>query len=329
MRLLHIYDIHDTLKGKFVEIQTVTHVIVRRHCLRIIVYHYTAVTFFANCIKSLYATPVKLYRRTNTISAGTKYNNTTMVVLESDIALYASVCNIQVVGLCRVFCRQGVYLLHYRYDAVVLAQLSYNKTSLSHAMKLLLQANGTCYLEISKAIYLGCTEQLLVESINVALLHILIDIDDVLQFLKEPLVYLRQLMDIINTVSLVHCLRYYEDTLVCRLSECCINIVNLQFLVLDKAMHALSYHTESLLYCLLKVTAYSHNLTNRLHRRTKFLVYATELAQVPTRNLADDIVESRLKECTRCLCYGVLQFKQSVAHTQLCCNKSERITCSF
>ncbi len=91
-------------------------------------------------------------------------------------------------------------------------------------------------------------------------------------------------------------------------------------------MHALPYHSQAFLDGLFKVTPYGHHLADRLHRRTEFLVYATELAEVPTRNLADYIVERRLKECACCLGDGVLQLEKSVAHTKFCCHKGKRIT---
>ena len=54
-----------------------------------------------------------------------------------------------------------------------------------------------------------------------------------------------------------------------------------------------------------------------------------ELRQVPTGNLAHHIVKSRFEECRGRLGYGVLQLKQSVAHTQFGCHKSQRIACSL
>ena len=71
MRSFKIYNIHDTLKSQFVEIETVTHIIICTYGLRIIVNHYRTITFLANCIQSLNTTPVKFNRTTNTISTTT------------------------------------------------------------------------------------------------------------------------------------------------------------------------------------------------------------------------------------------------------------------
>ena len=75
-----------------------------------------------------------------------------------------------------------------------------------HVAQLLLQAHGTGYLEVGETINLSGTEQILVKSINIALLHLLVDVDDVLQLLQEPLVNLGQVVNLIYGIALVHCL---------------------------------------------------------------------------------------------------------------------------
>ena len=60
-RFLHVYDVHDTLEGQFVEIEPVAHVVVGRHCLGIVVNHYRAVALSSYGIKCLHSTPVELY----------------------------------------------------------------------------------------------------------------------------------------------------------------------------------------------------------------------------------------------------------------------------
>ena len=129
-----------------------------------------------------------------------------MVVLEGDVALHASVGYIEVVGLSRILCCQGINLLHYRQDAIALALVANQEGSLVHVAQLLLQAHGTGYLEVGKTVDLSGAEQILVKSIDVALLHRLVDVDDVLQLLKEPLVNLGQVVNLIYGIALVHCL---------------------------------------------------------------------------------------------------------------------------
>ena len=92
-------------------------------------------------------------------------------------------------------------------------------------------------------------------------------------------------------------------------------------------MHTLTYHAETLLNRLLEVTTDGHYLADRLHAGAQFLVYTAELAEIPAWYLADYIVECRLEECRSGLRNGVLQFKQSIPHTQLGSYESKRIAC--
>ena len=86
-----------------------------------------------------------------------------------------------------------------------------------------------------------------------------------LKFIQEPLVYLGQFMYLVNGITLVHRLGNDEHTLVRRFPQSSVDIGDLQFLVLYKAMHTLSYHAQTFLDGLLKVTANRHHLTHRFH----------------------------------------------------------------
>ena len=56
-----IEDVQHALVGKFVEIQAIAHVIVRRNRLGIVVDHHRTVTFFANRVERLHTAPVELH----------------------------------------------------------------------------------------------------------------------------------------------------------------------------------------------------------------------------------------------------------------------------
>ena len=86
-----------------------------------------------------------------------------------------------------------------------------------------------------------------------------------LEFLEEPLVDLCKFVDLVNGVTLVHSLRDDEHTLVGRLAQSCVDIVNLKFLILYEAVHTLTNHTQTLLDSLLEVATDSHHLAYRLH----------------------------------------------------------------
>ena len=106
----------------------------------------------------------------------------------------------------RILGCQSVNLLNDRHDAIALTTCTNYKRSLTHRLEFVFQPYGTRNLEVGKAIHLCCAEKVLVESIDVALLHLIVDVDDVLQLLKEPLVYLCKLMYLVYGITLVHCL---------------------------------------------------------------------------------------------------------------------------
>ena len=90
-------------------------------------------------------------------------------------------------------------------------------------------------------------------------------------------------------------------------------------------MHALTDHPESLLDRFLNGATDRHNLAYRLHTGTDLTRYAGKLAEVPSGDLADDIIECRLKEGRSGLRDTILQLMESVSHTELGSHKGERI----
>ena len=230
--------------------------------------------------------------------------------------------------MCRIFGCKGIYLLHHRQDAVILSQGAHHQSSLTHTLKFCLESYGTSNLEIGETIYLSLTQQILAQVIDIAhCLQALVNINNMLEFFEEPLVYLCKLVNLVDGISGMHGLGDDEHALVGRFTQGSIYIRNLQFLVLNKSVHTLTNHTKSLLDSFLEVATDSHNLAHRLHRRTEFLVNTTELGEVPTWYLTYYIVEGGFEECRGGLCHRVLQLKQAISHTQLGSYESKRITC--
>ena len=197
-----------------------------------------------------------------------------------------------------------------------------------HGRYLTLQPNGTRYLEIGKSIDFGLTQQVAVQCVDILTLQLFVYIDDMLQLIEEPTVYLRQVVNLVDGIFRhVHRLRNNEDALVCRFTQGGINIGNAQFLVLHETVHPLPYHAQSLLDSLLEVSSDGHHFAHRLHRRTQFLVHTVELREVPTGYLANHIVEGWFEKCRGSLRHRILQFEESVAHTQFGSYKSQGITC--
>ena len=73
MRAFKVDNVHDTLKRKLVEIQTVAHVIVCRNSLGVIVYHNRTPSLLAYGVQSLHAAPVELHGAANPVSTGTEH----------------------------------------------------------------------------------------------------------------------------------------------------------------------------------------------------------------------------------------------------------------
>ena len=133
-------------------------------------------------------------------------------------------------------------------------------------------------------------------------------------------------MDLLDGVSCLQGLRHHEDAHVGRFVKFLPDVANLNLVILDKSVHALANHAQAFLQRFLKGTPYSHYFAYTFHRRAEFAFHASELCQVPARNLANDIVEGRFEECTGGPCDGVLQFEQSVSKCKFGSNKSQWIT---
>ena len=101
------------------------------------------------------------------------------------------------------------------------------------------------------------------------------------------------------------------------------------FQVGDETVHALSDHTQTFLNSLFKCAADSHHLSYRLHAGTQFAGNAMEFTQVPTRYLADHIVQGGFEESACSLCHRVVQVEQAIAQAEFCRYKRQRITRCF
>ena len=247
-------------------------------------------------------------------------------MLRLDVACHAAISHIEIVGPGRIFSRQCVDLFHHRHDAKILTAMAHKEHSLVHVVELVFKSDGTGYLEVGESIDFSLTEKCLVKGVDVLGFQFLVNIDDMFQLLTTPLVYLGQLVDLVNRISLVHGFGDDKHTLVGGFTQGRIDVGNLKFLILDKSVHPLSYHAETFLNGFFKIAPDGHHFANRLHARTEFLVYATKFGKVPTGNLAHDIIKGRFEEGRGGLGDGVLQFKQAVTHTQFGGHESQRIT---
>ena len=70
--LFHFDDVHNSLKGELVEVQSVAHVVVCRHRFGVVVDHHRAVALLADGVERLHSTPVELHAGANTIGSRAK-----------------------------------------------------------------------------------------------------------------------------------------------------------------------------------------------------------------------------------------------------------------
>ena len=218
MRILQFQNIHHTLEGQFVEVQTITHIVVRRYGFRIIVNHDTAPSLFANGIQSLYATPVKFYRRPDTVSTGTQYDDGFMVAQIMYVICYTAISKVQIIGLCRIFGCQRIDLFHYRKDPHTLTIIANIKNSIFH---ITFVTDGTGNLEIRKTLNFSFTKQFVRQIGNLFVvisptMQLFGSVHDIHQLLQEPFINLRQFVHLIDGVAGTKRFRNDKNTFVSR-----------------------------------------------------------------------------------------------------------------
>ena len=110
---------------------------------------------------------------------------------------------------------------------------------------------GAGYLEIRETLLFGCPEKF-----ERHFLACIIALErpvcghDILQLVKEPIVYLGESMDLVDSISCKHCLGNHKDTPVCRFAQSLVHISDLKLLVADESVCSLPYHPETFLDCL-------------------------------------------------------------------------------
>ena len=228
---------------------------------------------------------------------------------------HAAVGDVEVVGLCGIFGSQRIDLLDHRQYAGLLAAGAHHHAGLFD-VHFVLHAQGACYLEIGKALHLGTAQQVVVKHVDGgALVELLVGEVNFVELLQEPAVNLGEVVYLVDGITRGKGFLDDKDALVGGLTQGGIHVVNLEFLVINEAVHALAYHAQAFLNDFLEGAAYGHNLAHRLHAATEFAVYATELAEVPAGNFADYVVERRFEEGAGGLGHRVLKVEEAVSQT--------------
>ncbi len=198
---------------------------------------------------------------------------------------------VQVVGELRMLRSHRRDALDGRQDALALTMLAHHQVLLLHIAVFRLQHEAG-YLEVGEAALLHLKQQRVGQVLQAVVLHqLVLQVYDVLQSLKEPLVNLGQLLNAVDGVAFLQCLCDSKDAEVGGVGQCVVQIVELGVVVAHEAVHTLAYHAQTLLNHLLEGTSDGHDFAHGLHAGTNVARDACKLGEVPARNLTNHIVE--------------------------------------
>ena len=93
----------------------------------------------------------------------------------------------------------------------------------------------------------------------------MLQVNNVLQAVQEPHVYLCKLLYSLHGKALLQRLCNGEDAQVGRIGKFFLQVVELGMVVAHKAVHTLPYHAQALLNHFLERPANGHYLAHRLH----------------------------------------------------------------
>ena len=132
LRHFQVHHIEYTFERKFVEVQTVAHIVVGRNRFRVVVDHDRLVTQFTCSLCCIYRTPVELYGRTDAVSTRSQDHYALVVLVVRDIMFATVVCHIQVVSQFRMFGSDRVDTFYARQDTHFLTQVTYTDIFFLH-----------------------------------------------------------------------------------------------------------------------------------------------------------------------------------------------------
>ena len=329
VRVLQLDDIHHPFEGQFIEIESVADIVVGRNGFGVVVDHHGTEAVGADGVQGLYAAPVELDGRTDTVGAGAEDDDGFLVAEVVDVVLDAAVGKVEVIGLCGELAGQCVYLFDDRQYAQPFAVLAHLQNRLIHGHGST-QTHGTCHLEIGEAQLLGAQEQFAIQLLYAReVLEFRVNADDMLQALQEPAVNLGKFVDTLHAIALIHSLCDGEDALVGRCFQGRVQVIDMQVFVLGETVHALTYHTQAFLDSLFERAADSHHLAHGFHGTAQFAVDAAELAQIPAGNLTNHVIQRGLEEGGGRFGDRVVQFEQPVPQAEFGCHKRQRIARGF
>mmetsp|Transcript_22445 Transcript_22445/g.48831 ORF Transcript_22445/g.48831 Transcript_22445/m.48831 type:complete len:201 (-) Transcript_22445:2059-2661(-) len=142
---------------------------------------------------------------------------------------------------------------------------------------------------------------------------------------------LRNIMDLRNTQTLlVHCLCNRKDTTIGGNRQLMLQIFQgLEYIVRFESGNRWINHTHGLLDRFLHRSANTHNFSNGHHCRTDFTAHIFKLSHIPSRNLGDNVIQTRLERSLGLLSYGIDDLRHRNSETQLGGYKGKWVSSCF
>jgi len=267
--------------------------------------HDSLLTHGSKCLGRAHGAPIELDRASDTVNTASENDGT--LVLKGNVVGRGVVGGVEIVGVGRELSGKGVNPLDPRPDA---------KLQSGSADLVLGAADGDGDLLVREAQLLGLGDMLLLDALEASnLLELSGAVDNVLKLVKEPLVDLCQVVDLVNRVVLVkHGLANSQPTAVSRVLKLKVQVLEFRALEANKVGVDLS---DGLLERLFKGTADGHDLSDRLHGTANITLDVLELGQIPTGDLGDDVIERRLEVGGGGLGDGIRELGQGVAKSDL------------
>ena len=226
MRCFQIDDVHHPFESEFIEIQAIAHIIVGGNGFGVIVNHHRTPALTLHSEQRIHTTPVKFHGTTNAVSTRTNHHHRFAIVFISNIVCSAVVGHIQIVGLSRIFCRQGVDLLNHRLDSIFISQSTNFQVGFVTIPQILLQ-NSLGNLEIAESLLFCEFEQILWNILNmVERLQFSGSLIQIAEFVKEPLVDFGKFVNFIHIIAFAESALNHENTAVGRFFQSIFNVGN-------------------------------------------------------------------------------------------------------
>ena len=257
------------------------------------------------------AAVVKLNALTNTIRTSGKNHDAWLFCLDVLCGVALLVCDVVVLRGCTKLTCAGINCF----------DLRANTQHFPHsADNVCLGASKVCELLIRKAQLFGSKHVIGGEARKSQLFDAFLGVDDACHTVQVPRINTGHIVDALNAPISAQSLSNVENTLWCWLADQLIKVLLVKDIVAVSAQTSaiLLQGAKCLLQGLLKGSAHSHSLTNRLHAGGQNAAGALELDEGKARNLDHAVVDGRLKGSRSCLGNVIGNFIQCIANREQC-----------